>query len=147
MLLTCQVSIATGIAIGFFFCYATVTIQNSASWRLPFAFSTAISLVVAVGCHSKLIVYSPRWLMKQGRREAAERVLDLIAGTENVEERREMLQTGADAKRGSFLDIFSKGVRGRTCLGAFLFVDPFIFPFSPRFSALPVRAWLDERSL
>jgi hypothetical protein len=57
--------------------------------------------------------------MLKGRVTEAEDVLDLIAGT--VEERQEMLAAnGSTEKSGRFRDIFSKGFRGRTLLGAFL---------------------------
>lgn len=124
MLCVCQLFITSGIAVGFFTCYASVKITDSSlSWRLPFAISTFTALVLAIGCLSSKLVYSPRWLMLKGRRLEAEAVLDLIAGTsaEDVEERRELLGSRVDMTEASkFTDIFSKGVRGRTFLGAFL---------------------------
>lgn len=68
--------------------------------------------------------YSPRWLMSKGRREEAEAVLDLILDQKHAADRKELLSTGptviVGSKRTAFLDIWSKGVRGRTALGAFL---------------------------
>lgn len=64
-------------------------------------------------------------------------MLDLMAGTDNVDERRELLAATSDGAKASFGDIFAKGewyqlfasepglmliagVRGRTFLGIFL---------------------------
>lgn len=114
-----QLSITCGIAAGFFICYGSTLIDSSLAWRLPFALQTITSLVVAVGCHSPRLVHSPRWLMLKGRHVEAEAVADLMS--DNTAEKADLLRIiEGGAKHGRFTDIFAKGVRGRTCLGAFL---------------------------
>ncbi|KZP33388.1 MFS transporter [Athelia psychrophila] len=106
------------IASGFFVCYGSIKIQSSLSWRLPFAISTAIALLVALMV--PFLPYSPRWLVTHGRGEEAQRVLDLVTGPEDEEERMELLAVPPSGEKAGWLDIFDKGVRGRTILGAFL---------------------------
>jgi len=100
----------------------TVNIYTSLSWRFPFALQALTALVLTV--LAPLMPYSPRWLMSKGRRDEAEKVLDLLLGTNDPADRKELLATGAGvivgSKRAAFLEIWSKGVRGRTALGAFM---------------------------
>ncbi|ORY89283.1 hypothetical protein BCR35DRAFT_329221 [Leucosporidium creatinivorum] len=53
-----------------------------------------------------------------------QKALDLLLGINDPADRKELLATGAGvivgSKRAAFLEIWSKGVRGRTALGAFL---------------------------
>ncbi|GAA5877955.1 hypothetical protein JCM1840_000123 [Sporobolomyces johnsonii] len=120
MMLTQQLFTTGAVAAGFFVSYGTVNIPGSISWRFPFILQTVTSLVVAVT--APFMPYSARWLLSKGRREEAERVLDLLVGKDNVEERRELLSTGNVAptklsQLEGMKDIWSKGVRGRTILG------------------------------
>ncbi|KAM0756661.1 general substrate transporter [Meredithblackwellia eburnea MCA 4105] len=114
-----QVMTTGAIAAGFFICYGTARIDSSLSWRFPFALSTLLSTLVAIGAN--FLPYSPRWLMLHGRRDEAETVLDLIATDLSETERKELLTVPAKtaASLGVFA-MFGKGVRGRTALGAFL---------------------------
>lgn len=50
-------------------------------------------------------------------------MLDLITGPEDEDERRELLAVPPSGDKAGWLDIFDKGVRGRTILGAFLNVS------------------------
>lgn len=62
--------------------------------------------------------------MLHGRKQEAEHVLDLILGPEHAEERRELLAVPhVQGNKAGLKDIFAKGVRGRTFLGAFLNVS------------------------
>lgn len=103
---------AGAIAFGFFVCYGTILIKSSLSWRFPFALSTFTALSLAIS--APFLPFSPRWLVSKGRRAEAEAVLDLLAGTENVEEREELLAAGPEvgARKASFSDIFAKGELG-----------------------------------
>ncbi|KAL8280206.1 hypothetical protein RQP46_007320 [Phenoliferia psychrophenolica] len=119
-MLVIQVFTTGAIATGFFICYASVRIPSSLSWRLPFALSTMTATFVAVA--SLLLPYSPRWLVMKGRRAEAEAVMDLIASEASPDERRELLEVPmrVPSKKLAFMDMFRKGYRGRTILGAFL---------------------------
>lgn len=64
--------------------------------------------------------YSPRWLDTHGRGNEAQRVLDLITGPEDEEERQELLAVPPNGDKAGWLDMFDEEVRGRTILGAFL---------------------------
>lgn len=106
------------IATGFFVCYGTIQIQSSLAWRIPFGISTFVALVVAIGV--PFLPFSPRWLVSHGRREDAQKVLNLITGPEDEEEREELLAIPPSNEKAGWGDMFAKGVRGRTMLGAFL---------------------------
>ncbi|GAA6009918.1 hypothetical protein JCM11491_000866 [Sporobolomyces phaffii] len=121
MMLLCQLFISSAIAIGFFCCYGSVKIASSLSWRLPFAISTMVSLAVVAS--APFLPHSPRWLLLVGRREEAEKVLDMLVGDSNPQERRDLLSAGppvVGSRRAAFLRIWKKDVRRRTLLGIFL---------------------------
>lgn len=103
---------------GFFVCYASVGLQSNMSWRTPFVLQTFTSLSLAL--ITPFLYKSPRWLVSKGRREDAEKVLDQLMESESVEERREMLASNSNNNKSNFMEIFQKGVRGRTYLGVFL---------------------------
>ncbi|GAA5886161.1 hypothetical protein JCM6882_004283 [Rhodosporidiobolus microsporus] len=120
MLLIFQVYIAGGVAAGFFVCYGTVNIPNSVGWRFPFILQTVFATALAI--LAPFMPYSARWLLSKGRRDEAERMLDLLVGPDNVEERRELMSAGSAAPVGAsqlqaLKDIWAPGVRGRTTIG------------------------------
>ncbi|KAF7973595.1 hypothetical protein HWV62_14892 [Athelia sp. TMB] len=91
------------IALGFFVCYGTIKIQSSLAWRLPFAISTFFAMLVALTV--PFLPFSPRWLITHGRSDEAQRVLDLITGPEDEEERRELLAVPPTGPKAAWLDI------------------------------------------
>ncbi|GAA5828870.1 hypothetical protein JCM11251_005903 [Rhodosporidiobolus azoricus] len=119
MLLLQQIFCTGAIAAGFFVCYGTVNIPNSVGWRFPFILQTIFATLLAIV--APFMPYSSRWLLSKGRREDAERMLDLLVGPDNIEERRELMSAGpATAKMSQWeamKDIWATGVRGRTTLG------------------------------
>lgn len=103
----------------------SVKIASSLAWRLPFAISTLVSLVVVAS--APFLPHSPRWLLLVGRRDEAERVLDALVGDSNPQERRDLLNAGppvVGSRRAAFLRIWKKDVRRRTFLGIFLSERP-----------------------
>ncbi|KZP11841.1 putative transporter [Athelia psychrophila] len=117
--ISCFQLFTTGaVALGFFVCYGSVQIKSSLAWRLPFAISTFVALLVAVTV--PFLPFSPRWLITHGRSEEAQQVLNLLTGPEDEDERRELMAVPPSNDKAGWLDIFDKGVRGRTLLGAFL---------------------------
>lgn len=93
------------------------------SWRAPFILQSLTSLTLAIV--TPFLYHSPRWLLSKGRRAEAEVILDLLAGSDSTEERKEMILLGSNSGKSKFMDIFQKGVRGRTLLGVFLNVVSF----------------------
>lgn len=122
MMTILQLFIATGVCAGYWTCYGATNISNSLQWRLPFVLSTALAITVAV-LSLVYLPHSPRWLLLNGRRADADKVLDLIVGrdVDALNERKEMLivpvaMTGS--KRQAFLRMWQKDVRWRSILGA-----------------------------
>ncbi|SCV70731.1 BQ2448_3493 [Microbotryum intermedium] len=114
-----QMHVNGALAIGFFVCYGSIQIQSSLAWRLPMIISTCVGLIAGFGS-LWILPYSPRWLVSQGRTQEAKAVLDLITEHSDEEERKELLSLPPRGDKAGWIDIFSKGVRGRTILGAFL---------------------------
>ncbi|SGY78783.1 BQ5605_C008g04951 [Microbotryum silenes-dioicae] len=81
--------------------------------------STCVGLIAGLGSLF-LLPYSPRWLVSQGRTQEAKAVLALITEHSEEEERKELLSLPPRGEKAGWIDIFRRGVRGRTILGAFL---------------------------
>ena len=121
MLGICQLFVSFGVSVGFFFCYGTIRVQSSLSWRLPFILATFSSLLLAFG--TLLLPFSPRWLLSKNRTDEAKAVLDKVDDSQDAAEREEVLAAAKaelNSPKAGFLDIFSKPVRRRTLLGTAL---------------------------
>ncbi|EEH35738.2 hypothetical protein PAAG_00061 [Paracoccidioides lutzii Pb01] len=87
-----QFFITSGLVMGYFSCYGTVSIQSSFSWRFPVAMQSGIALFLTVASLFYL-PESPRWLFHHGHGAAVEaaciRLGISIIETDNLVEREE----------------------------------------------------------
>lgn len=74
--------------LGYFFCYGTVKINSSLSWRLPLAIQAFIALSAAFACQLYLPP-SPRWLTHKGRKAEAEAAWDVLGVSSAEREKSE----------------------------------------------------------
>jgi DNA-directed RNA polymerase III subunit RPC2 len=136
--------ITLGLVTGFFTCYGTANIGTSLAWRIPFIILSCLSVLFSVASYLWLVP-SPRWLTLSGRQSEASAAWDLLgvshAEREKVENQlsdttilEAHIPTGGlnppaidsalrleqDEKKHSFFDVFSKDVRARTALAAFM---------------------------
>lgn len=81
---------------------------------------------MSVAITAPFLPFSPRWLVTHGRTAEAIAVLDLITGPEDEEERKELLAVPPSGSKAGLVDIFRKGVRGRTLLAVHLNVRLFV---------------------
>jgi MFS transporter, SP family, arabinose:H+ symporter len=120
-----QLAIVVGILIVYF---VNLQIQRlgDETWNLQFGWrwmfaSLAIPSVV-FGVLLLFVPESPRWLMKSGRRDAAQRVLVRVGGQENA--RREMAQIHAalQEEEGRWSELFTTGYARALIVGTLLAV-------------------------
>jgi MFS family permease len=66
-LLSCmtQLLVTIGIAAAYFTAYASVELEGSIAWRVPFIVQACVGVVLASGIF--FIPFSPRWLTQKGR--------------------------------------------------------------------------------
>ena len=57
-----QFMATAGVCLGYFTCYATVSLRGDIAWRLPYAVQGALALALAVAC--AVLPESPRWLAR-----------------------------------------------------------------------------------
>lgn len=98
---------ALWIDLGFFFIE-----DSSVAWRFPFAFQIVLSVMAMV--FICFLPESPRWLIKQGRREEAQKVLETLLDVQDdggviaksIDDIEASLQL---AGKGSWRDMFTMG--------------------------------------
>ncbi|KAI0121882.1 general substrate transporter [Daldinia grandis] len=140
-----QLLITLGLVTGFFTCYGTANIQSSFSWRLPFIFLAAYSVVFSIAALMWLPA-SPRWLTLHGKTKEAsaaweklevpaadrEKILDeydasvvetIIPDTSGgigAVQLTPATATSVKLKKTELLDVFSSDARPRLFLAVFL---------------------------
>lgn len=120
-----QLAIVVGILIVFFVNMQIQRLGNETwnlqtGWRWMFASLTIPS--VLFGVLLLFVPESPRWLMKAGRLEAAQHVLERIGGGENA--RREMTQIASalQEEEGRWSELFTTGYFRALIIGTLLAV-------------------------
>ncbi|KAK4982902.1 hypothetical protein LTR50_007528 [Elasticomyces elasticus] len=119
-----QLNACVGVCVGYFTCYGSIRINSSMSWRMPFVVEGVIALFLAITCF--FLPESPRWLLLNGKRDAAIRELDRLDFS-RVEAEKDLLGPAAEqaiAARLStmegFLIMFRRRYRSRTILALFV---------------------------
>ena len=119
-----QLSVSTGIMIGYFFTYGTLNIAGSYAWRVPFLAQALFGLILAAGI--PFLPYSPRWLLSKQREADAIDAMCRLRGSENlasilVEIAAIKAIIAADAQQSSsYREVFSRKLRHQTWLSLFL---------------------------
>lgn len=116
-----QFMATAGVCVGYFTCYASVAIQSSMAWRVPYLVQIALSVVLVASCI--VLPDSPRWLMLHGRRAEALKSLHRLDFS-MVEAERDFLTATEQRPSLSFWQnftlLFRKGYRARTILALFV---------------------------
>lgn len=117
-----QLMAAVGVCAGYFTCYASVHIDSSISWRLPFILQGVAAVMLALSC--RFLPTSPRWLFVHDRRQEAMYEIARLDISE-VEVEKDILRPAESAQPSppdarAFLQIFQRQYRFRTLLGLFV---------------------------
>ncbi len=120
-----QFAIVTGMLLVYFVNYFIALQGNEqwnveAGWRWMFGSETLPALIFLVGLFA--VPESPRWLLKQGRREHAFSILSRVDGTQQAEAELARLDGLLKQERGTLSDLFRPGLRGVLVLGIALAV-------------------------
>ncbi|KAK9848273.1 hypothetical protein MYU51_016855 [Penicillium brevicompactum] len=125
-----QLATTLGLVMGYFVSYGTSSIQSSLSWRLPFIVLASLSMVLC-GLSLCFLPESPQWLGLHGKYVLAEEAWEKLGVNseerEKVQVNTEITELDSENEEGAkedtrkkLLEIFEKGVRGRTLLAVFL---------------------------
>ncbi|KAJ5329335.1 hypothetical protein N7452_009725 [Penicillium brevicompactum] len=125
-----QLATTLGLVMGYFVSYGTSSIQSSLSWRLPFIVLASLSMVLC-GLSLCFLPESPQWLGLHGKYVLAEEAWEKLGvkpeEREKVQVNTEITELDSENEEGAkedtrkkLLEIFEKGVRGRTLLAVFL---------------------------
>jgi MFS family permease len=119
-LLSCmtQLLVTIGIAAAYFTAYASVELEGSIAWRVPFIVQACVGVVLASGIF--FIPFSPRWLMQKGREGEALQTLRKLRNVDvgdvsgMVGVNREMMEIRNDiqfderTRQTSYIEIFHR---------------------------------------
>ncbi|KAA8569810.1 hypothetical protein MFRU_064g00180 [Monilinia fructicola] len=119
-----QFIVTSGILVGYFMCYGSVSIESSLSWRLPFAVQAIIAFVFTAST-MLFLPHSPRWLAARGRFEEAERVWVSLGVSDDEREKvdeevDDTEKADQEVKTKDLFAIFAPDAWKRTVLGLFL---------------------------
>lgn len=111
-----QLAITVGIMCSYFINYAFTSFNGSWRWM----FMIGIIPAVLLGIGMLFLPESPRWLIKQGKKQRAKAILSYLRGSTNVEQELAEIEQSLKVKRATFLEIFSPWIRPVLFLGIML---------------------------
>jgi len=103
-----QMAIVTGITCSYFVSWLLSDLGVS-SWRWMFGVAGVPSLLFALGV--LLMPESPRWLVKQGEYEPAEKILARVSGGQQAHRELEEIREAVAQEQGSVSQLFQAGLR------------------------------------
>ncbi len=120
-----QLAIVSGILV-VFFVNLLIQRQGTEAWNVAYGwrwmFGSLALPALLLGGLVLTIPESPRWLMRMGRREAAQTILTRIGGAAAQRELAEIERTAAAGENGRFAELFAPGFRGALLIGVSLAV-------------------------
>ncbi len=112
-----QLAIVVGILLSYFSNYLLVdTGPNNWRWMFGVEFIPAIFFTVILF----LIPESPRWLVKQGSVEKAQKILDKLMGEKQASIEIEEIRSSLMTEQGTYKDLFKPGLRRVLLIGVLL---------------------------
>jgi sugar porter (SP) family MFS transporter len=109
-----QLMITIGILVAYFVDFGLRNVDNGWRWMLGLGAVPGVILVLSM----LFVPYSPRWLMQQGRREEAERVLEHSRRGKNVGTELAEIETVVERERHSRMrDLLSPRLRPMLVVG------------------------------
>jgi len=116
-----QLTIVTGILLGFLSNYWLVDIDSVNNWRIMLSVMSVPALIFLIGLF--FVPESPRWLLMKGEEQKARRILEKINGKAHADREVEMIRnTSADGADSGYKTVFSKVFRKPLAVGVGLAV-------------------------
>lgn len=112
-----QLAIVIGILLSYFSDWLLVDIGPN-NWRWMFGVEAFPALIFTIILF--LIPESPRWLVKQGSIEKAQKILAKIMGVRQANIEIEEIKSSLTAEQGTYSDLFKPGLRKLLLIGVLL---------------------------
>ncbi|MFZ2314514.1 MAG: sugar porter family MFS transporter [Gammaproteobacteria bacterium] len=109
-----QLAITLGILSSYIINFAFTGIDGS--WRWMFGIGLLPAILLSIGM--LFLPESPRWLVKQNRREDAIKILKRLRNTQNVKQEVDEIENSLQVKQAGFREIFAPWIRPVLLLGA-----------------------------
>jgi SP family arabinose:H+ symporter-like MFS transporter len=116
-----QLTIVTGILLGFLSNYWLVDIDSVNNWRIMLSVMSVPALIFMISLF--FVPESPRWLLKKGEEQKARRILEKINGKAHADREIELISNAsADTTDSGYKAVFSKVFRKPLSVGVGLAV-------------------------